>query len=69
MNAEDASFTIFYIWKYPLTITYRNMKRAVSLFSLRLIGQALNEHSTVDAQIGKAALAAQIKNLDPVGNV
>lgn len=33
-------------------------------FSLRLIGQTLNEHSTLDAQIGKAALATQIENLD-----
>ena len=70
MNAEDCVLSHFpHIWKYSPTITFRNMKRAVSLSWLRLIGQTLNEHSTVDAQIGKAASAAQIKNLDPVDNV
>ena len=62
-------FPSLYVWKDSLTVTNRNIKRAVVSFSLRIVAQALNEHSTMDAEIGQAAFVIQIENLDSVFDV
>jgi len=66
---EDAALSILQVWKDSPPIAYRNMKGTVVCFPIGLVVQALYEHSTIDAQIGEAALAVQIENLDSVVDV